>query len=268
MKKMSLLFVVWVLFYAASAAALNAECENVAGSCTVSENTTECLCNTGLGSGSSSASGGEDGMDPPPAMTQEELDAMCETLLVNECGDKEPVLEEHCSTDQVELCEGFMTKLAALDANCDFDSGDTTTSTDAGTAEERPSEDPASSPPPAEPYEPNVWEMTLCCDELNDAPDAMGDMMDCFGSLADDDCDGAMACDTEEPIDGDPVYEGGGSSSGKEDTANGDADEQSAGADGEDDAAETDSAGSGSCQVSPNASRSISLFGIFVSLLP
>ncbi len=214
MKKMSLLFLIGLMASSASVAALEVTCENVAGTCKVSESMTECYCENGTASGSTSGSGGAIDGSEEPVPTKAELEALCEEELSQMCGDEAPIIEDHCTEAQADKCTLFYEKVAAYEENCD-DGDDDGISTseikdevepaeagqdDAAENDHNAADDfkmPWSPIPQQGGFKINDWMITECCDELDIYEEDYAAFLDCVIALEDGDCLGIDACEGE-----------------------------------------------------------------------
>lgn len=226
-------------------------CDNPAGSCVVHQGSAECLCADGSGVGMGWASDGGE----PEVFTEEQMRAMCEKFLVDECGTEAPDINDYCSAEQLETCLAVMpTIMDQIDA-CGFgDSVDSSDSGDAAPGDEpaEPPQPPASSPSLAEQF----GAIAGCCEMLSD-PDAAAlfeQFLEC-AMAAGQDCEALAACEE--------LFEG--TATGGEDLASDEnRDEQEKAVDGS--APADEPASSSGCSVAAVWAASPSLFSLMLSL--
>jgi hypothetical protein len=127
-------------------------CQNPAGHCNVDNGWMSCGCEDGIGS---DGDGGEE--DPPP--TDEELYTECVEILVAECGEDAPDINDECTPDQLETCEGYYDWLNQLHAECE-----------------------------QETEEVGFAQLAFCCHDLEDGEEGFQDRIDCVMALALEDC--------------------------------------------------------------------------------
>jgi hypothetical protein len=160
-------------------------CQNPAGHCNVDNGWTSCGCEDGVGS---AGEGGEE--EPPPS--DEELYADCVEILVAECGEDAPDINDECTPEQLETCEGYYDWLNQLRAACE-----------------------------QETEEVGFAQLAACCDDLEDGEEELQDRIDCVMALALEDCADLEYCWDDGEDAGD---DGGTGSDADTDTADAEAD--------------------------------------------
>jgi hypothetical protein len=209
-------------------------CQNDYGSCHNEGSSGGCECLSGDASEWASGAASDEDGEPvePPTPSDADLYIECLTMVEWDC-EPPPDPAETCSEEELSLCTEVTAKYALLEENCEtfwdayWEDDDVGVST--GTAQAEP-------PPPAidadggvpddvtvAAQEMDPWEIADCCEELqrfSDEEPEFEEMLDCILALADDDCEGALAC--EESVYYGVPHEGGESmtaSDGKDDAA-------------------------------------------------
>ncbi|MCP4600024.1 MAG: hypothetical protein GY847_05705 [Proteobacteria bacterium] len=267
-------------------------CENPGGRCTVDDGWGECICKSGEGTGWSDGDDGDSSNDPSP--TDKELFEECSEVLNSDCDEEEPDVSEYCDEDGLAVCESFLEKIHDMDLNCDSGDDDETEETETDEGDADSDEDSGDSftqaahpPVGQDPYEPNPWELSECCEELAEESE-MEDFIDCIIPLESDDCEGLEECEeaTDSSDSGDDDFDNeededdasddkerddeSDDESGQDDENDEDDGTEDENNEKDDDAdlpVESDDTSNSGCRSAPSTKRSSSLLLAIVSIL-